>query len=504
MTPADLEPLRAWLEAHHAWLSAGAALLSFATLLAVLLGGRRPGEAARLAALETALAGLSAAQDRLGRTLDDGLARAREEQARGGRELREEVGFNLKGFNDSVLHQLAEMQRTQAQDLDTTLNGMRDRIGQNLAEFGAGAQAQTDALFRTVKEQHEVFARTLMEIVAQGEVRGNALKETLEAQLKGLREDNAAKLEQMRVTVDEKLQGTLEQRLGQSFQLVSDRLEAVHKGLGEMQGLAAGVGDLKRVLSNVKSRGGWGEVQLGALLAETLAPDQFAANVQTKEGSAERVEFAIRLPGRDGAEEVLLPVDAKFPIEDWERLQQAADAGDRAAVEASGRALERAVRTAAATIAEKYLNPPRTTDFALMFLPTEGLYAEVVRRPGLADALQRDHRVVPAGPTTLTALLNSLQMGFRTLAIEQRSSEVWQVLAAVKTEFGRFGPVLEKVQKKLQEASNTIDAAGRRQRAIGRRLREVEAMPAPEGGRLLLLGEAVEEAEAADEADAAE
>lgn len=313
------------------------------------------------------------------------------------------------------------------------------------------------------------------------------LRTSVEARLDRIRADNAEKLEQVRQTVDEKLQGVLEQRLGESFRQVSERLEQVHRGLGEMQTLASGVGDLKKVLANVKVRGTWGEVQLGNLLEQVLAQDQYATNVATNEFSGHRVEFAIRLPGGDLGE-VLLPIDAKFPQEDYQRLVDAQEAGDAGAMDAASRQLELRVRGAARDVCTKYLNPPRTTDFAILFLPTEGLYAEVVRRPGLAEALQRECRVVVAGPTTLWALLNSLQMGFRTLAIQKRSGEVWSVLGAVKTEFGKFGGVLEKVQKKLQEASNHMEQTGRRTRAIERRLREVEALPV-EGA--LRLGEGI-------------
>ena len=305
----------------------------------------------------------------------------------------------------------------------------------------------------------------------------------LEARLRELQTDNTAKLEQMRQTVDEKLHATLEQRLGESFRLVSDKLEQVHRGLGEMQALAGDVGDLKRVLTNVKTRGVWGEVQLGALLEQMLAPGQFEANVATIPGSKDRVEFAIRLPGHDAP--VWLPVDAKFPREDWERLQQAHDRADAPAAEEASRALEARIRAEAKRIREKYLAPPHTTDFALLFLPTEGLYAEVVRRAGLVDDLQRSHRVVLAGPTTLAALLNSLQMGFRTLAVERRTSEVWAVLGAVKTEFGKFGDTLARTRQQLQTVSQSLDTAEVRSRAIVRRLRDVESLP-EHGARELL------------------
>jgi DNA recombination protein RmuC len=286
-------------------------------------------------------------------------------------------------------------------------------------------------------------------------------------------------LESIRLFVDEQLQGTLERRLGESFSLVSERLEQVHKGLGEMQTLAAGVGDLKKVLTNVKVRGTWGEVQLGALLEQMLTPAQFATNVCTTGEGAERVEFAVRLPGRDsGAAQVWLPIDAKFPNEDYVRLVDAVEAADAAVMESASRALELRVRQCARDIATKYVAPPMTTDFAIMFLPTEGLFAEVIRRPGLAESVQRDHRVMIAGPTTLAALLNSLQMGFRTLAIEQRSSEVWTVLGQAKTEFRKYAEVLDKIRNKLHEATSAVDRASVRTRAIERKLRGVEEAPA--------------------------
>jgi len=282
------------------------------------------------------------------------------------------------------------------------------------------------------------------------------------------------------------LHATLEQRLGESFKLVSERLELVHKGLGEMQTLASGVGDLKKVLTNVKTRGTWGEIQLGNLLEQILSPEQYAKNVATKLGSNDRVEFAIKLPGkeRDG-EVVWLPLDAKFPQEDYQRLVEAAEQANVALVDETGKMLEARIKNEAKSIKEKYLDPPRTTDFAILFLPTEGLYAEIIRRIGLTDLLQREYRVTVAGPTTLAAILNSLQMGFRTLAIEKRSSEVWSLLGAVKTEFGRFGEILDKTQKKLQEASNTIETASRRSRAIEQKLKDVQQLPATDATRLL-------------------
>jgi DNA recombination protein RmuC len=294
------------------------------------------------------------------------------------------------------------------------------------------------------------------------------------------------RLQEMHVTVDEKLQGTLTQRLGESFALVTERLEQVHKGLGEMQTLANGVGDLKKVLTNVKSRGGWGEVQLQALLEQMLSPEQYEHNVVTKEASREAVEFAVKFPGH-GETPLLLPLDAKFPVEDYQRLIEALECGDGEAVDAAGRRLDTSVRNSAKTIREKYINPPVTTDFAIMFLPTEGLYAEVLRRPGLAEQIQRESGVLIAGPTTLTAILSSLQMGFRTLAIEKRSSEVWRLLEAVKTEFTKFGGVIEKVNRNLETARSQMDALATRTRAVTRKLRDVEQLPESDAKLLLKL-----------------
>jgi DNA recombination protein RmuC len=290
----------------------------------------------------------------------------------------------------------------------------------------------------------------------------------------------------MRETVDEKLHATLEKRLGESFKLVSDRLEQVYKGLGEMQTLAAGVGDLKKVLSNVKTRGIWGEISLGFLIEQLFTPEQYAKNVATKKGSSERVEFAIRLPGRDKDEgEVWLPIDSKFPEADYTRLIEAQEKADSELVEESARSLEKFIKVEAKKINEKYIDPPNTTDFGIMFLPVESLYSEVLRRPGLFETLQRDFRITVTGPTTLAALLNSLQMGFRTLAIEKRSSEVWTVLGTVKTEFGKFGDILDKTQKKLQEASNTIETAARKSRTIERKLKNVQEMPVEKSVEIL-------------------
>ncbi len=367
-----------------------------------------------------------------------------------------------------------------------------DRLAKTLA-------AQVGQLSSLQAQQLESFAQQLGRLTQSNEQRFEQLRQTVEARLGAIQNDNASKLEEMRKTVDEKLHATLEQRLGDSFRLVSERLEMVHKGLGEMQTLAAGVGDLKKVLTNVKTRGTWGEVQLEALLDQVLTADQYDKNVATRPGSSERVEFAIRLPGQnDGGEDrrpVWLPIDAKFPVEDYQRLIDAQDRADPAAVEAAAKALETRLRDEAKKIRDKYVEPPHTTDFAILYLPTEGLYAEALRRPGLAEALQRDCRVSLAGPTTLAALLNSLQMGFRTLAIEKRSSEVWAVLGAVKTEFGKFGEALESTRKKLEQATKSIESAGVRTRQIERKLKGVEALPVVEAQARL---GALEELDTAD------
>ncbi len=330
----------------------------------------------------------------------------------------------------------------------------------------------------------EEMARSREENANQAKTQRGELTASLETvrgivdlRLKQLQEDNTGQLEKMRATVDEKLQGTLEKRLGESFKLVSDRLEQVHQGLGAMRQLASDVGGLQRVLANVKTRGGWGEVQLGNLLEQLLTADQFQKNVQTRNDSAERVDFAIKLPGDENGAPVWLPIDAKFPTEDYQRLLSAQDRGDADSIEGAMRGLETQLKKSAKDICAKYINPPRTTDFALMFLPTEGLYAEAIRRVGLVEQVQRECRVVFAGPTTLAALLNSLQMGFRTLAIQKSSSEVWSLLAGVKNEFGKFGALLDGVKKKLDQASSQIDDVARKSRTIEKRLNQVEELP---------------------------
>lgn len=388
-----------------------------------------------------------------------------------------------------------ELARMRSESLEAT-RGDRAEQAQSLDLLGKTLAGQVGQLGSLQAQQFEAFGQNLTRLTQSFDARVEQLRLTVETRLTAIQADNSAKLEEMRKTVDEKLHATLEQRLGESFKLVSDRLEQVHRGLGEMQTLAAGVGDLKKVLTNVKTRGTWGEVQLAALLDQVLTAEQYASNVATRPGSNDRVEFAIRLPGREVGEPVWLPIDAKFPSEDYQRLVEAQERADVVGVEAAGKALETRLKDEARTIREKYIQPPHTTDFAILYLPTEGLYAEALRRPGLAEALQRDQRVSLAGPTTLAAMLNSLQMGFRTLAIEQRSSEVWAVLGAVKTEFGKFGEALAHTRKKLQEASNTIDKAEVRTRAVTRKLKEVEALPAV--AAVALIGESADDATGAD------
>ncbi len=395
----------------------------------------------------------------------------RQELQEGARGTRQELGATLAQLQQTLLTQSGDVARTQNEQIDsfrTQLASMQQVVAQSLQT----ATAQLAEQLRALTESNE---RRL------GEVRT-----AVEGRLAALQEGNEKKLDQMRAVVDEKLHATLEQRLGESFKQVAERLEQVHKGLGEMQSLARDVGSLNRVLNNVKTRGIYGEVQLAGLLEQVFTPEQYAANVETVPGSGARVEYAIRLPGRreDGAP-LWLPIDAKFPREDYERLLDAQERADAAAVETAAKAIEARLRLEAKTIREKYIAAPHTTDFAILFVPTESLYAEALRRPGLAEALQRDHRIMLAGPTTLLATLSSLQMGFRTLALEKRSAEVWQVLGAVKTEFGKFGDVLARTKKKLEEAGNSIEAAEVRTRAMARQLRSVEALPEQQAQGLL-------------------
>ncbi len=366
---------------------------------------------------------------------------------------------------------------------------IRDDLARNREENTTASQKAREELAASLKNVGDSLNKQITAMTLSTEQRLDAVRQAVEQRLTAMQTDNALKLEQMRATVDEKLQSTLEKRLGESFKQVSDRLEQVHKGLGEMQNLAVNVGDLKRVMTNVKTRGTWGEVLVENLLSQILSPGQFEKNFKPRESGGEVVEFAIKLPGRteDGQESVWLPIDSKFPKEDYEAIGAAQDRADTAAMEAAGRSLEARIKLFAQDISTKYLNPPRTTDFGIMFLPSEGLYAQVISRVALVEQIQRDYRVVIAGPTTLAALLNSLQRGFRTLAIQQRSSEVWKVLGAVKTEFGKFGDLLDGVKKKLDQASNTLDDTARKSRTISAKLRSVQELPAQEAGTLLNL-----------------
>lgn len=421
-------------------LGYGIILVVAVVLLMLILLIQRVGKNRR--ALNEALDILKNGNDRTRQAVQEEIVRNREEMTASARQAREELSGSIGQARDDLLKRIIE---------------------------NAGMQ----------KDQLDSFSKLLAEMTRINEEKLEQMRRTMENKLQALQEENNGKLEQIRIVVDEKLQTSLDKRLGESFKQVSERLEQVYKGLGEMRNLASGVGDLKKVLVNVKTRGVWGEIQLGNILEQILTSDQYDTNVVTKKGGNDRVEFAVKLPGPDAAGEkvVWLPIDAKFPQEDYQRLVDAQERADKTAADRHMKNLENRIKTEAKSIKEKYIDPPNTTDFGIMFLPVEGLYAEVLRRPGLCDVLQRDYRIAVAGPTTLAALLNSLQMGFRTLAIEKRSSEVWEVLGKVKTEFSNFGAVLARTKKKLQEASNTIDQAEVRTRAIERKLRDVQEMP---------------------------
>ena len=389
------------------------------------------------------------------------------------------IGLGLIAVVLSQFRAARQEQAAAARGLREELAGQA-RTASELQENRLGAIRES--LTQADREMRDSLARMARDVQGQVEQVG----EKVGAHLVKLQEANEKKLEEMRVTVDEKLHGTLEKRLGESFKLVSERLEAVQRGLGEMQSLATGVGDLKKVLTNVKTRGTWGEYQLGAILEQILTPDQYVANYHTAEGN-EVVEFAVKLPGHDGQGPIHLPIDSKCPQEDYERVLQAAEAGDAEGLKTAIAALIRAVKGCAKDIRDKYLRPPETTDFGIMFLPTEGLYAEVLRQPGLVEQLQREYHVNVVGPTTLSAFLNSLRMGFHTLAIQQRSTEIWQVLGAVKTEFGKFGEKLSRLKRQLDTAAKTVDATAQRTRAMERKLKSVESLPAGEAADLLQL-----------------
>ena len=434
------------------------ALLLVNVLLLVWLVVRKPADFSGQRNAEL-LAGLAAGNDRLEREL-------RREVSDTSRSGRQELAATFATFQQTLVQQSAEATRTQ--------NTQIDAFAQQL---GLLQKTLSDTLTVQLQSISESNARRMVEV-----------RETLEKQLAQLQQTNSAKLDEMRRTVDEKLHNTLETRLGQSFKQVADRLEQVHKGLGEMQTLAQGVGDLKHLLTNVKTRGIFGEAQLAALLEQVFTVDQYAAQVVTRRGGKNPVDFAIKLPGRsDSGEPLWLPIDAKFPSDDYERLLDAQGRADGPGAEIAGKALELRIRLEAKSICEKYIEPPYTTDFAILFLPTEGLYAEVLRRPGLIECLQRDHRITLAGPTTLLAMLNSLQMGFRTLALEKRSSEVWQVLGAVKTEFGKFGDVLARVKSQTETVLSTLSSAEQRSRVMGKALRNIEALPETDAARLIPL-----------------
>jgi DNA recombination protein RmuC len=465
------------------------------------------------------------------RTVREELRTGREEARSAARDLREEVSGSSRVMNETVSRTFEGVTK-QVKDLrdsnQIALDRIRDTVDARVKslqegnerkldevrkEASQGLKATSEALSETLegmnknqRAQIEGMTEQLRVFAESSQSSLDRIRETVDLRVKDLQEGNERKLEEMRRTVDEKLHDTLEKRLGDSFKLVSDRLEAVHKGLGEMQSLATGVGDLKRVLTNVKARGTWAEVQLGSILEEILTREQFEKNVCIRPESSERVEFAVRLPGpKDDPEScVWLPIDSKFPQEDYLRLQDAAEKAEPREVQAAVDALARTIRAAAKDICDKYVSPPNTTDFGIMFLATEGLYAEVLRQPALFGDLQHQYRVVVAGPTTLAAILNSLRMGFQTLAVEQRAAEVWRVLGAIKTEFSKFGEVLDKVKRQLTTASRTIDETGVRSRTMERKLRSVERLPEAEAARILALAAPVGDREAEDEDEPAE
>jgi DNA recombination protein RmuC len=463
-------------------------LLTVVALQALLLR-RRPAPPVDLAPLAARTEAMERAQERMERGIREEIGRNRDEAARESQGLRQELQAALATFNSGLRDEITAMSAAHKLQLNTTASESQARLNQIREEFLTSShrsrteandslKAFSDSLMKNVTGIAAAQTTELARLSQTTDQKLEAVRATVEARLKSLQEENTLKLEQMRHTVDEQLQSTLEKRLGESFKMVSDRLEQVHRGLGEMQSLANGVGDLKKLLSNVRVRGTWGEVQLGMLLEQILTPEQYGTNVATT-GTAERVEFAIKLPGGEDGGTIWLPVDAKFPKEDYERLLDATERADVAGVEESCRQLELRIKLCAKDIATKYIEPPKTTDFAILYLPTEGLYAEALRRVGLFETLQREYHVTVAGPTTLSALLNSLQMGFRTLAIQKRSSEVWVLLGEVKTQFGKYADILAKVQKKLQEANNTVESGLTRTRAIQRKLKNVQELGAP-------------------------
>lgn len=468
--------------------------------------------------LKTRLELMNNSLDKLDSQIRNEFNQSRESDQRSAKENREEQAKSIKDLSETLTTTITSLSALQKGQLE----GFATKLDELIKSFDEKSRILNEQMNNSAKENRTEQAQSLRQfeeslnnniqtfITSQKEgfkdlfakseqlrtSNDNALKEvreTMSKQLNQLQEANEKKLEEMRKVVDEKLQETVEKRFTESFKLISDRLEQVHKGLGEMQSLASGVGDLKKVLTNVKTRGNLGEIQLGAILEQILSVEQYDMNVAVRNNSQERVEFAIKLPNKNDDKPLLLPIDSKFPNEDYQRLlesyEKSADLPQRE-MESASKRFEDAIRKNAKDIKEKYINPPVTTDFAIMFVPTEGLYAEILRRPGLFDTLQRDYRITVVGPTNLVAFLSSLQMGFRTLAIEKRSSEVWEILGAVKTEFGNFGTVLERTKKKLQEATNVIDQAGVRSRAIERKLRTVQELPQEES--IALLGESID------------
>lgn len=429
--------------------------------------------------------------ERFSRLLREESERVRQSGEEQIRHLRSEMADTLRGMSDSSRRMVMEFGESISGKLgeastrqDILSKTLREELAGNMSVLG---QSLIESLQQSGSRQKEILdamTQALVGLSERNERVLDQLRQSVEGRLDALRTENGLKLEEMRKTVDEKLQSTLETRLGESFARVVEQLERVHKSIGEMQTLAIGVGDLKRVLSNVRTRGTFGEVQLEALLEQFLAPDQYAKNVQIKDHSQERVDFAIRLPGRDDDGEVLLPIDAKFPQEDYERLIEATEKGDAEGVAQSSKELENRIRAFARSIREKYIDPPRTTDFAMLFLPTEGLYAEVLRRPGLFEQIQREFHITLSGPSTLTAMLNALQMGFRFLAIEKRSGEVWKILSAVRQEFGKYHEVVDKLSSQLNAAANSVKKLGTRTRAMDRTLRSVERLPGEETRQL--------------------
>lgn len=496
-------------------LSALLLILAVVNLFVLLTGRRDTGAESinsRLIKIDTDIA-------RIDPLVREEFGRSRDESRAVFRENREELGNSFKMLAENLTHTIAELSNAQKNqfelfsrqlaELVKTFDEKTSRLNEHLQTSAKENRAEQSASLKSFEENHSRNVKEFNELQKQKfddlvyrqenirkdtEEKLREIRLTVEGKLTAMQEDNAKKLEDMRKTVDEKLQETVEKRFNESFRIISERLEQVHKGLGEMQTLASGVGDLKRVLANVKTRGNLGEIQLGAILEQILSPEQYLKNASVKEGSQERVEYAIKLPGKDSNDRpLLLPIDSKFPVEDYQRLIEAYENPSNAKdTELAVKQFENSVKKNARDIREKYINPPFTTDFALMFVPTEGLYAEITRRTGLFEQLQREFKITVAGPSNVAALLSSLQMGFRTLAIEKRSSEVWEILGAVKTEFGNFGNILEKTKKKLQEATNVIDKAGSRSRVIERKLRTVQELPQDRSVELLGEGDAEE------------